>query len=279
MRPVRTLRRIRLNPAHPPLWRSESTVQFGVDRRAEVDLTEPWQQQLLQQLWEGIRPDALDVIAHGLAAPRDEVHAFMAALAPVLQSRRLHNPVVWLSTDDPGDAAARAWVAEVLRRAEVLVSGEPTPGAIEVRLVHGLATTRAFAAALSADESFLPIAFDPGGVSIGPLVVPGRTPCLSCRDLALRDADAAWPMVHAQLAGLRLARLPTPRAIAAASLAAELLHAADAGGVWLYLSAEGSVTRHPVAFHAECLCHAGSVQSRLKTATARARPGRLPATG
>ena len=279
MRPVRTLRRVRLNPAHPPLWRSESTVQFGVERRAEVDLTEPWQQHLLQQLWDGIRPDSLDVIAHGLGAPREEVHAFMAALAPVLQSRRLHNPVVRLGTDDPGDAAARVWVAEVLRRADVLVTDDPAPGLIEVRLVHGLATTRAFAGALSADESFLPIAFDPGGVSVGPLVVPGRTPCLSCRDLALTDADSAWPLLHAQLAGLRLTRLPTPRAIAAASLAAELLHAADAGGMWLYLSAEGSVTRHPVAFHAECLCQTGSAQSQPESATAPAPPAPLPATG
>jgi hypothetical protein len=35
---------------------------------------------------------------------------------------------------------------------------------------------------------------------VGPLVVPGRTPCLRCLDLHRVDRDRAWPMVSAQLA-------------------------------------------------------------------------------
>ena len=35
---------------------------------------------------------------------------------------------------------------------------------------------------------------------VGPLVVPGRTPCLRCLDLHRVDRDRGWPMVSAQLA-------------------------------------------------------------------------------
>jgi len=36
---------------------------------------------------------------------------------------------------------------------------------------------------------------------VGPLVVPGRSACLRCLDLARSDRDAAWPLILAQLAG------------------------------------------------------------------------------
>lgn len=37
--------------------------------------------------------------------------------------------------------------------------------------------------------------------SVGPLVVPGRGPCLRCLDLHRRDRDPRWPVVAAQLTG------------------------------------------------------------------------------
>ena len=35
---------------------------------------------------------------------------------------------------------------------------------------------------------------------VGPLVVPGQTPCLHCLDLHRVDRDSAWPVLSAQLA-------------------------------------------------------------------------------
>ncbi|MCW2878040.1 MAG: hypothetical protein JWQ95_2140 [Sphaerisporangium sp.] len=37
--------------------------------------------------------------------------------------------------------------------------------------------------------------------SVGPLVLPGRTPCLHCLELIRRDRDPSWPMVRARLGG------------------------------------------------------------------------------
>jgi hypothetical protein len=51
---------------------------------------------------------------------------------------------------------------------------------------------------------------------VGPLVVPGRTACLSCVDMARTDRDPAWPLILAQASG----RAPRPAACAAVLAAA-----------------------------------------------------------
>jgi bacteriocin biosynthesis cyclodehydratase domain-containing protein len=38
---------------------------------------------------------------------------------------------------------------------------------------------------------------------VGPLVVPGRSACLRCLDLARADRDPAWPLILAQIADRR----------------------------------------------------------------------------
>jgi hypothetical protein len=55
--------------------------------------------------------------------------------------------------------------------------------------------------ALLADGTphLLAVTYESVGV-VGPLVVPGRTPCLRCLDLHRVDRDRQWPMVSAQLA-------------------------------------------------------------------------------
>jgi bacteriocin biosynthesis cyclodehydratase domain-containing protein len=51
---------------------------------------------------------------------------------------------------------------------------------------------------------------------VGPLVIPGRTSCLSCVDMARTDRDPAWPLILAQACG----RAPHPAACAAVLAAA-----------------------------------------------------------
>jgi hypothetical protein len=58
---------------------------------------------------------------------------------------------------------------------------------------------------------------------VGPLVIPGRSACLRCLDLARTDRDPAWPLILAQLAG----RQPDPPACDA-SLAAAVAAQASA---------------------------------------------------
>jgi bacteriocin biosynthesis cyclodehydratase domain-containing protein len=56
---------------------------------------------------------------------------------------------------------------------------------------------------------------------VGPLVLPGRTGCLRCGDLHRVDRDPAWPVVAAQLVGVRRRR-DEPCDAALATLAASL---------------------------------------------------------
>jgi bacteriocin biosynthesis cyclodehydratase domain-containing protein len=57
---------------------------------------------------------------------------------------------------------------------------------------------------------------------VGPLVIPGRTACLSCLDLTRADRDPAWPLILAQLDG----RQPDPPACDAPLAAAVAAQAA-----------------------------------------------------
>jgi hypothetical protein len=58
---------------------------------------------------------------------------------------------------------------------------------------------------------------------VGPMVVPGKSACLRCLDLARTDRDPAWPLILAQLAGTG----PKPPACGAALAAAVAAHAAS----------------------------------------------------
>jgi hypothetical protein len=55
---------------------------------------------------------------------------------------------------------------------------------------------------------------------VGPLVLPGKSACLRCLDLARTDRDPAWPLILAQLAG-RPADPPACDAALAAAVAAQ----------------------------------------------------------
>ncbi len=68
----------------------------------------------------------------------------------------------------------------------------------------------------------------PAGL-VGPLVLPGRSACLRCDDLARAAVDPAWPRVAAELAGSRPVVPVTLAATVAAVAAEQVLALLDAG--------------------------------------------------
>jgi hypothetical protein len=58
---------------------------------------------------------------------------------------------------------------------------------------------------------------------VGPLVLPGRTSCLQCHDLARRDSDPQWPMVLDQLCRIELPTSAVVATWAAATATAQAL--------------------------------------------------------
>jgi hypothetical protein len=73
------------------------------------------------------------------------------------------------------------------------------------------------------DEPHLVVRCWGNGVSVGPLVVPGKTSCVRCADLSRSDADPRWPVVLRQLSRLQIDTPPTLLAWAASVAAAQSL--------------------------------------------------------
>ncbi len=111
----------------------------------------------------------------------------------------------------------------------------------------------------------LPLVVSTTGAGIGPLVLPGRTPCLLCHELTRRDLDPSWPGVRTQLSVPGVSpetpvRAETTLAAVAAGLTAMVLLAhldglAQPAGVSLHVDLPWPVLRErhwPV--HPRCGC-------------------------
>ncbi|WP_157412838.1 hypothetical protein [Aeromicrobium sp. Root236] len=111
----------------------------------------------------------------------------------------------------------------------------------------------------------LPVVIDEDRVRIGPLVRPGRTPCVSCHDLHRADWDRAWPALVHQLG--RHSATMTPPAVdavtthaAALEVAVEVLAHADGrtsrtfGRCLVVGPAHDERDSWPLAFHHACTC-------------------------
>lgn len=263
----------RLDPAYPLLWRDADTVQFGLDGIVQISAVEPWVDRLLQALRGGFRLNAFDVIAHGAGAPRDAARDLLATLTPVLLTDTPPLPGVWIESLNMADSRIAARTEIALCDEGLQTADRSDPDAVGIILVHGAASARQLARFLRDDVAHLPIAFEPGATTVGPLVIPGRTPCLSCRDGHERERDASWPTLHAQLVGATRGRITANRTAEAAALVARILTeprgAKSAKSV--RVSPDGRHVWRSVTFHAECRCREQSFQSPRGSATADAQ--------
>ncbi len=99
------------------------------------------------------------------------------------------------------------------------------------------------------------------GAVVGPLIVPGRTSCLNCADLARRDADPAWPILLSQLSRRIAPVAPVVTAWAAGIAVTQVLSFLARGtpetlGSTVEISAPDYVMRwRSWPPHAGCGCH------------------------
>ena len=102
---------------------------------------------------------------------------------------------------------------------------------------------------------------------VGPLVLPGRTPCLRCLDLTRADLDPGWPALAAQLAssGRGQQACDGPLALAVAAQAAMQVLAlvdgsadpASLGGTLELALPDWRWRRRSWPLHADCGCGPG----------------------
>lgn len=109
---------------------------------------------------------------------------------------------------------------------------------------------------------------------LGPLVVPGRTPCHRCRDLAVADRDPLWPRALAGLAGDGATGRPAcDGTLAALAASHAVLHALafldgqrppSIGATWEFALPYALPERFPLAAHPGCGCTPPTAQSPAK---------------
>lgn len=262
----------RLDPAFPLLWRDGTTLQIGDDGGIRVPASAPWVERLLSRMRGGFRLSSFDVIAHRVGAPWAEARRLLAAVEPALRDEPDRPRTARVSALGLTDARAAGRLCETLADEGVpLAEAEARASTVvAVVLVPGAAAAVQFAPMLRADHPHLPIAVEPGRITVGPLVVPGLTPCLSCRDAEDTARDPAWPLIHAQLVGRDPGRLTLARVASAGAVAAHLLAATDPARIGR-ISADGVIVWRSVRFRAECLCRDPSSPSPPGTGTVPVR--------
>ncbi len=287
---------LRLDPARPPLWRSDTVLQFGSDPIAFVHDPEPWQQRLLHELARGIPEDALEPVAEAFGAREHEAAAFVRRIRrALLPSEAPENRTVTVQVpagfpSPHAEAVRDALAASGFEAA--LTTWHDAPGETVaasspvVLLAEHLVHPRRSSALMGSDIPHLPIVFTGSGAEVGPYVRPGRTACLACVAAHRRDADPAWPLVAAQLIGRSIPRLDAAIACEAGIVAARLISEGEHRAVRqttpsLTLRA-GSLHRTSRAHrpHADCRCRSLAGTERAAdlvdlvptTATVFARP-------
>lgn len=271
--PLTPLILTRLNPNAPLLWRDANTLQLGDDEGLRIEADAAWVEPLLSRLRSGFRRASFDVIAHAAGAPRAEARALLARLAPLLLDDARPARPAWVESMGIADGRSEYRMREALADEGIpLVEHRASP-AVGIVLVRGAAAALQFARYLRDDVPHLPVSFESGRVTVGPLVLPGDTACLACRDAHATDLDPAWPLLHAQMIDRDPGPLRAAQVAEAGRLAALLLaDGGDGDGRVVRVSEDGSRVWRSVSFHEECRCRGPWSPSQRGTSTGPARP-------
>lgn len=254
--PPRPDGRVRLLPHLTVLRRDDLEIQLGVDSADALVLADP--DGLLTSVLEvmdgryrlveltafaaelGLAPATWGALLSaltgaGLLASTDDAGAMateirLIGLGPAgtrLAGHLLRSGVDRLIVVDPDAESGRhRWAAGRDRVQVVDHWSKPVPAEVELTVVVASSweVDRAVSAALTrADHPHLLIRPRARGAVVGPLVIPGRTGCLGCTDLARTRADPAWPRMLAQLCRTRAEWDPLAADWAAALAATQVL--------------------------------------------------------
>lgn len=277
---------LRLDPAHPPVWRTADCLQFGVDAVVMIDDPQEWQQRLVHELEQGIPDDAFDAVATVAGASALQARGFLRRLRPALETTQTQRSALTLQApegypqavaDDIADAiAASGWIVE---RATWFGAADEAPrdDLPVIVVADHLVEPRRAAPLVARDITHLPIVFTGGRTEIGPVVVPGRTACLACVGAHRCQIDPAWPHIAAQLIGRVPPQVGTAAAWEAGMVAVRMLSEGERHGAHSLTLRDDSLRRTWRAHrpHEECLCRS---LGRTETPDAPADLHRGPTT-
>lgn len=245
---------VRIDPSIPVVWRDSDTVQFGLDPiYTKLGPLGGVEARGIAELIRGTSLARLASVVGSEAAARSLIdscgevfHRPARAILPRLA-------VVGIA---PGkDIIARAWAgatrSTIVAESSVDVSGAEVDFVILVS--HFVVSPIDIQPWLGRDINHCAIVFGESSVRVGPLVVPGNSPCIRCVELSHIDADPTWSAVAPQVW----------RKSAAADSAALAVHAAGeslgmfpmGGGYSVRIDGlTFSRAVSPHGFHEECGC-------------------------
>lgn len=204
---VMTQENVTLNPVFPLCWENMETLRIGFDR-AEVRLhtPSPAAQRFVDQLRAGIHPRDLESVAKRSGLPSDERELLMHQLKPVLL-QACDNTSEPLEEDHQAALFAvfgeGSFARRVRRRFELaglaLATEAASPDFV-VLVEQFVGTTTRAQSLLSNDVPHLLLRATDRHLVLGPLVLPGGRPCLTCLELHSLEKEPSLHVLAAQLA-------------------------------------------------------------------------------
>lgn len=255
---------LKLDSVHPLVWRSPSSLQFGIDpARVRLDDVSLFVERMIAALTVGVSRPGLDMIASISDDSPAAVDQLLATLEPVLEVRQNSRQHTVLLT---GSGPTVDRLVEILAASSVhtlIAATAEDARAVEADLAvavgHFVLAPELHGLWLRRDIPHLPVVFTESSARIGPMIEPGETACLYCLDRNAIDEDAAWPAIASQLYSKRAAGETTLTAMEAAARAARLvLGRLDGEPQALTMAvldaASGSTTPRESPMHPLCGC-------------------------
>ena len=258
-----------LRPGAPLLRRDAHHLQVGTSPGTVIE-DRPGLRSFLMLL-NGVRDvEQLRRLARSdvpeLDADVDDVLNPLLACGAVVDARSLHvrRPRLRVALhDDAGSRPLARAIGHVLTDLGIRTLDPPEPDLLLVVSCDEPARA-VFDEAQRHLISHLPVVLDEDRVRVGPVVIPGITPCMTCLDLNRTDWDPAWPALLPQLGRSTWSVAPVLAAPLAHAAAAEVgveVHAVatgrrprTAGNVLAVGPAHDARLTWPVAFHHGCAC-------------------------
>ncbi len=188
----------------PVLWRTPNSLQVGVDDPVlTLDDIPDQAAPLIHALQSGVSRQGYNLLAKQLKVSPTAATALVSGLSSAFEEEAPPKRRRLVVT---GHSVARVIVAETLNQWGYNVSLATSPPVTRSDVVHVLVTDYVtdpqWLSRYGAGRSpHLPLVFSDQNVSAGPLTIPGKTPCLSCRELFLRETQPHWLPLGTQLWG------------------------------------------------------------------------------
>lgn len=255
----------RIRSTRPLIWRTPHSLQVGIDPpQIRVDDIPDTAAPLIHALRDGVSDEGLGMLAERLKVSASTVKSIVQTLSPSFdqpESTAAHSVTV------TGHSTATQIISSVFDTwgFDAVHRDEPaphTPGATVVLAGDYVANPRWSAALSHTSTPHVPVIFSDLSITVGPLVTPGTTPCLSCHELWRRDEEPEWLSIGSQLWDTPAPTATLHGAQRAVALCAMLLGELGTDGIDLPPSGvqlemrPGSRTssRREITFHPECRC-------------------------